>query len=31
MRVFYFYYINEILVDSMLATRRIGEQKISCL
>jgi len=28
-RVFYFFY--EILVDSVLATRRIGEQKFSCL
>ena len=29
-RVFYFYFY-EILVDSTLATRRIGEQKFSCL
>ena len=29
-RVFYFYFY-EILVDSMLVTCRIGEQKISCL
>ena len=27
---FYFYFY-EILVDSLLATRRIGEQKCSCL
>ena len=29
-RVFYFYFY-EILVDSMLATRRTGEQIFSCL
>ena len=29
-RVFYFFFY-EILVDSTLATRRIGEQKFSCL
>ena len=28
--VFYFYF-NEILTDSTLATHRIGEQKFSCL